>query len=136
MAAIDRRLCLTILGTLAAPIPAASQEPKPRLRRCLIPAEPQLSPAELGATLARAEFMIDALRSRGWLDSEERAARFLRYFEHCATGKRDNDVEWREAVVDFVSDNGQSLDWLLSGDVAALICKLGVAAWVQRTEPA
>jgi hypothetical protein len=85
--------------------------------------------------LERGALMIDALRAPGWLDSEERAARFLRYLERCATGKRDN-AEWQEAVVDFLRDNGQSLNWLLTGDVKALICRLGVAAWVEHTEPA
>ncbi|SRR6266545_6007815 len=134
MAKLTRRIAIaTALAGAATPAAAAPQEPRTR-RGCLVPTEPELSLAEAGDVLARAEFMIDALRAKGWLDSDERAARCLAYFRDRAMGKRDGR-EFQAAVVDFLRDNGQSLDWLLTGDVCALICRLGVAAWVERNEP-
>jgi hypothetical protein len=95
---------------------------------------PTISPPDHHAILARAEQMIDLLRTcyicDGWhgkgLD-EVAAERMLQYFRRLADGapEDDQDPEW-EAAVAFVGDHGQSLDWILLGDPSGLIC-LGAA---------
>jgi hypothetical protein len=86
------------------------------------------SVASLGnarAILARAEQVVDVLRTRYvcqcWKLDEEAAARMLRYFRRKAAGAPDNDEEW-QAVVAFCGEHGQSLDWIVQGDPAGMIC--------------
>ena len=78
------------------------------------------------AILARAEQVVDdVLRTRYvcqcWKLDEEAAARMLRYFRRKAAGAPDNDQEW-QAVVAFCGEHGQSLDWIVQGDPAGMIC--------------
>ena len=77
------------------------------------------------AILARAEQVVDVLRTRYvcqcWKLDEEAAARMLRYFRRKAAGAPDNDEEW-QAVVAFCGEHGQSLDWIVRGDPAGMIC--------------
>jgi hypothetical protein len=77
------------------------------------------------AILARAEQIIDLLRTchvrDGWRLDEEGAERALRYFRRMAKGGRDNDREFT-AAREFLYRNGQSLDWVISGDLRGMIC--------------
>jgi hypothetical protein len=81
------------------------------------------------AILARAEQIIDLLRTchvrEGWRLDEEGAERTLRYFRRMAKGGRDNNREYT-AAREFLYRNGQSLDWVISGDPRGMIC--GAAA--------
>ena len=86
------------------------------------------------AMLARAEQMVDLLRTRyireGWKVDEEGAERTLRYFRRIAAGGPDDDWEW-ETVVNFISNHGQSLDWIIRGDHGGMICMLAARSAVR-----
>jgi hypothetical protein len=110
-------------GSLAATavVPAAAALPVGASVLCAS------EPFDTAAALARAEQMIEILRTRhvceGWhghgLD-ETAAARALAYFRNWAAGGEDNVDEWM-AVVKFLGDHGQSIDWIVLGDPGALI---------------
>ena len=61
---------------------------------------------------------------------EKKAARALEYFRRCRDEgvslqeQEDGSEEERAALV-FVRDIGQSIDWILDGNVAGMICGLG-----------
>lgn len=81
---------------------------------------------ESQAALARAEYMIETLRTcyvrEGFHDAfldDAKAERVLHYFRQFAAG-RDDESEYK-AVIDFCAEYGQSLDWLFRGDVRGLI---------------
>jgi hypothetical protein len=81
------------------------------------------------AILARVEQIVDLLRTchvrEGWKLDEEGAERTLRYFQRRAKGGRDNMAEWG-AATDFLYRNGQSLDWVILGDLRVMICNAAV----------
>jgi hypothetical protein len=71
------------------------------------------------AVLARAEFMIDTLRTKsickGWsVDANQCEPVFLDYF-------RSSSDEMPEFALRFFSDHEQSLDWVLTGRISGLI---------------
>jgi hypothetical protein len=79
------------------------------------------------AMFARVEQMIELLRIRymcaGWNFDEEAAARTLKYFQRMAANPRlddDDDDDYRkwETVRAFISDHGQSFDWIIYGNGA------------------
>lgn len=79
-----------------------------------------------GASLARAEQMIEVLRDKHrakllHLD-EDAAARVLEFFRLAASGRTDEAEE--EFVIDFIGDHGQSLDWIFCGDPTCMMAKL------------
>jgi hypothetical protein len=84
--------------------------------------------------LRRLEQMVDFLRYHivcdGFQMDEEAAERALQYFRRWAAEDQYEDLEEWEATIDFLADHGQSLDWVLFGDPAAMICKC--AAWSKR----
>jgi hypothetical protein len=45
----------------------------------------------------------------------------LRYFRHCADGGHDDNHEFT-AAREFLYRNGQSLDWVICGDLRGMIC--------------
>jgi hypothetical protein len=83
------------------------------------------------AILARVELVIDSLRTchvrAGWRLDEEGAERTLRYFRHCADGGEDDNHEYT-AASEFLRRNGQSLDWVLLGDLRVMICRAAANA--------
>jgi hypothetical protein len=66
----------------------------------------------------RFDQILEILRSRsiaeGWSLDEVQAARARRYFDTRSTGDE-------AAVVDFIGDHGQSLDWVLCGDPVSMV---------------
>jgi len=79
------------------------------------------------AMFARVEQMIELLRIRyvrvGWNFDEKAAARTLKYFQRMAANPRlddDDDDDYRkwETVRAFISDHGQSFDWIIYGNGA------------------
>jgi hypothetical protein len=93
-----------------------------------VPAAAALAlPAAAGdraAILARAEQVVELLRSRhiceGWRLDEVRAADFLE-----SVGRldfTDGDSDEMTKIVGWAADHGQSVDWIVRGDVAGMIC--------------
>jgi hypothetical protein len=76
------------------------------------------------AVLKRFEQMIGLLRTchicEGWRLDEEAVARSLRYLRHLVDGGRNDAREW-QALMDFLSQHGQSIDWILVGDPVGMI---------------
>jgi hypothetical protein len=82
--------------------------------------------------LPRMEYIIDTLATYvvadGWHESWEsgpmpkRAADVMAYVRGRAAGKRENAAQEAE-VNAFISDCGQSWDWIFGGDVRGMICK-------------
>jgi hypothetical protein len=107
-----------------------------------IPMTPALtaSPAIAGApsasihaaTLARAEEVVDILRTRsirkGWKIDEAAAERALAYCRNCAENNSYPDeedslaMEEEEAAISFFYSHGVSFDWVFAGDITGLIC--------------
>lgn len=81
--------------------------------------------SRLAATLARAEEVVELLRTRyvrkGWQIDEAAAERALKYFRKSAADGSDDD-ELREAAIEFLSSHGQSLDWVFDGNPVGMIC--------------
>ena len=71
------------------------------------------------AVRARAEFMIDRLRTRhicdGWSVDTDECERVLKYF-------RSETDEMPKFVLRFFVDHEQSLDWVMTGRIGGLIC--------------
>lgn len=84
---------------------------------------------QAAATLARCEQVVDTLRTKficqGWTMDEAGAQRALSYFRNpVVTGPgEDDDYAYWEAEA-FLRDHGQSLDWVLDGDLGGMICRL------------
>ena len=81
------------------------------------------------AELARVLQIIELLRERyvcaGWSMNEQSAALAVGYFERRADGMRiDADEEGWQHAKEFISDHGQSFDWVLDGDPSSMICQL------------
>lgn len=82
--------------------------------------------------LARVEQMIHLLRTchirDGWKLDEAAAERVLRFFRTSVQFPTTHeeqpgyDDDWM-FVIRFISDHGQSFDWLLAGDVGGMICR-------------
>ena len=80
--------------------------------------------SDRAAILARAEQVVDLLRNRyiceGWNLDETRAVDFLdsvRRLDFTA-----GDSEEMTSIVGWATDHGQSVDWIIRGDVAGMIC--------------
>lgn len=86
---------------------------------------------DYAAALARLEHIIETLRgayvSKNFKLDEGAAARALNHFRAAAAGKTDgDDPEWQAeetAALEFIYDHGQSLDWIIGGDMRVMICK-------------
>jgi hypothetical protein len=82
--------------------------------------------------LPRMEYVIATLAtyvvSEGWHESWEsgpmpkRAADVMAYFRARSAGGRENTAEEVKANA-FISDCGQSIDWIFGGDVRGMICR-------------
>ena len=78
--------------------------------------------------MARAERIVELLSTRfirdGWSFDTNRAARFL----HCLRtfDFKDGDSPEFAEILDWISDHGQSFDWILGGelDPDSMICML------------
>jgi hypothetical protein len=110
----------------AAAVPAIEPVPLP-------PLAPAADSKE--ATIARAEQMVELLRSRfihdGWKLDEKRAAAFL-------DSVRKLDPEDGDAmlpIVEWVSDHRQSLDWIFQGDAGVMICRLAAISAAATDDP-
>jgi hypothetical protein len=88
------------------------------------------------------EYVITTLATcvvaEGWHESWEsgpmpkRAADVMAYLRGRAAGKRENAAQ-EAKVIAFISDTGQSADWIFDGNVRGLICyAAGVKAMVPR----
>ena len=96
------------------------------------------------AILGRVEFAIDVLRDRyiseGWNENFDHAVatRTLNYFKKVAEhGEPDDEdetmhAEWKSAI-EFFHSHGVSLDWIIAGDTASLICN-GAAGSMRAQE--
>jgi hypothetical protein len=91
------------------------------------------TPAQLyKGAIGRMEQIITTLATRvvaeGWHESWEsgpmpkRAAEVMAYLRARAAGKRENAAQ-DAAMVAFISDCGQSVDWIFDGDVGGMICR-------------
>jgi hypothetical protein len=95
------------------------------------PASPALAaPAadDRAATVARAEQIVELLRGcficEGWALDEERAGVFLANVRQL--DPQDGDA--LPPIIEWVSDHGQSLDWIFRREVDGMICGLA-ASW-------
>ena len=123
------------LATAAAVASATAIPNKPAVAATIPIAidAPPARPAEVGsdydgaACLARAEQAVEVLRTRsirkGWKIDEEAAEQALAYFRRHphACDERCDDDYYMPALRFFMS-HGVSLDWILCGDIAGLIC--------------
>jgi hypothetical protein len=79
------------------------------------------------ASVARAEQIIDLLTvcyiREGWKIDAAAAKRALAYVRRYAKDGSDPD-NGRIAAINFFGSNGQSLDWVLAGDIRGMICGL------------
>jgi hypothetical protein len=82
------------------------------------------------ATLARAEQIVDVLRTRyirdGWRLNEQWATKFLDAVRRPYEG--NGDSEEMTVILEWMSAHGQSLDWLWLGNPGSMICMLGSLA--------
>jgi hypothetical protein len=110
----DRRSFMNTLVSLpiAAVVPVAS------------PALAAFDSDSVAAQISRLEKAIDLLRTRhvreGWQLDEEGARHALQYFRAGCPDDEDQ-TDWT-ATIQFINSHGISWDWLLSGDVAVMIC--------------
>jgi hypothetical protein len=99
-----------IAGTAAVPAAAGLAPPATASDRAMI--------------LARAEHVVELLRSRyiceGWNLDEARAADFLESVRRLDF--TDGNSEEMTTIVGWAADHGQSVDWIIRGDVAGMIC--------------
>jgi hypothetical protein len=132
-AVLSRRNLMNMIVSTAAitamPAPAAA-----------LPLDRSVEQARGVAALRRAQEIVDILRERwiylekGWEVDEAAAERTLEYFRRWAADGSDDD-DLREAANKFLSDHGQSLDWVYDGDPCGMIRGLAthsrraVAAW-------
>jgi hypothetical protein len=87
------------------------------------------------ASIARAEQIVELLSvcyvRKGWKIDEVAAQRALAYCRAYAKDGSDPD-DGRKVAFDFFHSHGQSLDWVLAGDIRGMIC--GLAKHSQRAE--
>jgi hypothetical protein len=85
------------------------------------------------ASVARAEQIVELLTvcyvRKGWKIDKAAAKRALAYVRKYAKDGSDPDAG-RKAAIDFFCSHGQSLDWVLAGDIRGMIC--GLAKHSQR----
>jgi hypothetical protein len=79
------------------------------------------------SALERIEFIVRTLREsfvrEGWKLNEPDAARVIRYFRRMAEGKPELEFDPEGRFVSqWVSDHGQSFDWIMLGDPRSMIC--------------
>lgn len=95
-------------------------------------------PDDYAATLARAEQIVETLRTKyvadGWTLFEPAAEEMLGFFRRRLEGKPERDGEFKMDVVEFFGAHGQSLDWVLFGDPSVMICRLAAAKSEERGE--
>jgi hypothetical protein len=115
------------LPALAVPAVAAAALPAAIVAPTDIPATPvEPDTVSKEAFVARAEQMIETLRDayvvEGWKLDEEYAARSL---ESICSFDWEDDGERPEirVILEWTKLHGQSLDWLVCGDVSVMICK-------------
>ena len=109
MSQLNRRHALALVATLPVmTVPAAA---------VAIAAAVPPSLTDAHAALARAEQVIDALRTRvvdkGWKLDEDAASRALECYRRIANGSQDDDQE--QGALAFFYDHGQSMDWIERG---------------------
>ena len=87
------------------------------------------------AALQRLERVVTVLRTsyicEGWKLDEERANNAIRHFRTVAATDRyghEGPSDECFEVFRFLADHGQSLDWVLLGDIGGLICKAASAS--------
>lgn len=77
------------------------------------------------AVASRLEQIVDILRrsyvNTGWQLDETAAARAIAYCRRRAAGGRSSGSA-EMAIIDFVGNHGQSLDWVFCGDLGGMIC--------------
>lgn len=79
------------------------------------------------ASVARAEQIVELLTAcyvrEGWKIDAAAAKRTLAYVRRYAKDGSDPD-DGRAAAINFFRSHGQSLDWVLAGDIRGMICGL------------
>jgi hypothetical protein len=79
------------------------------------------------ASVARAEQIVELLTvcyvREGWKIDKAAAKRALAYLRKYAKGGSDPN-DGRKTALDFFYSHGQSLDWVLAGDIRGMICGL------------
>jgi len=89
------------------------------------PSPDELAALDRAAIVARAEQMVEVLRTchvvDGWQLDEPRAAHFLDSLRRLDFN--DGDTAEMTAVLDWVQDHGQSLDWIFCGDPVRMVCR-------------
>jgi hypothetical protein len=87
------------------------------------------------ASLPRAEQIIELLSTcyvrEGWKIDKAAAKRALAFVRGYAKDGSDPDAG-RKAAIDFFHTHGQSLDWVLCGDIRGMIC--GLASHSERAK--
>jgi hypothetical protein len=81
---------------------------------------------DTNAALRRAAKIVTVLRERpvrdGWTFDEARGERFLESM--CNLNPKDGNSDEMTTVLEWISDHGQSLDWIFCGDPSVMICRL------------
>jgi hypothetical protein len=104
-----------------------------------IVATPYKRNSDVHAALRRAAEIVRALGERhvrdDWAFDKARASRFLESM--CTLDPKDGDGEEMTTILEWVSDHGQSLDWIFCGDPSVMICHLAstVTATTKRAKP-
>jgi hypothetical protein len=77
------------------------------------------------AALRRAAQIVSVLGEGyvrdGWTFDKARGERFLESM--CTLKPNDGDSEEMTTILEWVSDHGQSLDWIFDGDPSVMICR-------------
>jgi hypothetical protein len=127
---------LTLAGATALSLEASLKTTAPALATDSASSPVLLDDGPVGA-LARFDMLLDRLRNlhicNGWSVDEMGAAQALQYFrERAAAGTwaidEDNEAEMAKelATSDFLREHGQSLDWIICGDLGALVAGAAV----------
>ena len=70
--------------------------------------------------------MLGEYGGDGWTFDKARGTLFLESM--CNLDYRDGDGEEMTTILEWVSDHGQSLDWIFRGDPSVMICQLAPVA--------
>jgi hypothetical protein len=99
--------------------------------------EVQRSSLDRAATLARAVQLVSTLKDchvrDGWSLNAGRGASFLRSIQEF--DPNDGDCEHFRQILEWVSDHGQSLDWLFAGDPRVMICASAARTTISARTP-
>jgi hypothetical protein len=128
--ALSRRSIMTAVATIgaAAAVPALAEQ----IPIEAAPSGSAVDPFDRAGMIARAEQIVDLLSDRyireGWHESfdRQRAAAFVesvRRFDD-----NDGECEHFRAMLDWLHDHGQSIDWLGTGDVSSFITGAAAAS--------